>query len=244
MKRELWPGDTFIDFDHGLAAAVNKIRDALCDSADKPKFVETLPRRGYRFIARMEPKAPVAIPLRLEKAPFLETKSETTDIEKRTPARHGNRTQAWAVGATLVLLGLAVATAAVMEKPEPRREEWNISQFTSYPGATSAPSFSQDGSRIAFGWDGGSAKHQDLYVKALGGEAMLQLTHHPAEWISSDWSPDGTQVAFLRIAGADTGLYVVPALGGPERKLRAYDNSERFSSADQLVAGRQMDRLR
>src|SRR5580698_3262873 len=42
VRRELWPGDTFVDFDHGLAAAVNKIREALCDSADKPKFVEKI----------------------------------------------------------------------------------------------------------------------------------------------------------------------------------------------------------
>jgi len=60
-----------------------------------------------------------------------------------------------------------------------------------------------------------------LYVKAIGSETLLRLTHHPSEWISTVWSPDGTQIAFHRIAGADTGLYVVPALGGPERKLRS-----------------------
>src|SRR3984957_12680391 len=66
VKRELWPGDTFVDFDHGLAAAVNKVREALCDSADKPKFVETLPRRGYRFIGKIEPEPPIEIRLKLE----------------------------------------------------------------------------------------------------------------------------------------------------------------------------------
>ena len=65
LKRELWPADTFVDFDHGLAAAINKIREALCDSAEKPKFIETLPRRGYRFIGRLEPEPPLEIrPLR------------------------------------------------------------------------------------------------------------------------------------------------------------------------------------
>jgi Tol biopolymer transport system component len=67
----------------------------------------------------------------------------------------------------------------------------------------------------------GGAKGFDLYVKALGSETLLRLTQHPSEWISSAWSPDGTQIAFHRVAGADTGIYVVPALGGPERKLRA-----------------------
>ena len=48
--RALWQADTFVDFDHSVAAAVNKIREALGDSAEKPRFVETLPRKGYRFI--------------------------------------------------------------------------------------------------------------------------------------------------------------------------------------------------
>ena len=49
LRARLWPTDTFVDFDHGLNAAVNKLRDALNDSAEKPNYVETLPRRGYRY---------------------------------------------------------------------------------------------------------------------------------------------------------------------------------------------------
>lgn len=51
LKQKLWPSDTFGDFEHGLNAAVNRVRDALGDSSDNPRFVETVPRRGYRFIA-------------------------------------------------------------------------------------------------------------------------------------------------------------------------------------------------
>jgi len=51
MQRRLWPADTFVDFDHSLNAAVKRLRDALRDSADNPRFVETLSRRGYRFVA-------------------------------------------------------------------------------------------------------------------------------------------------------------------------------------------------
>src|SRR5437879_8425634 len=51
MQRRLWPADTFVDFDHSLNAAVKRLRDALRDSADNPRFVETLARRGYRFVA-------------------------------------------------------------------------------------------------------------------------------------------------------------------------------------------------
>jgi len=53
LRQRLWPTDTFVDFDHGLNNAINKLRDALNDSADAPRFIETLPRRGYRFIAEV-----------------------------------------------------------------------------------------------------------------------------------------------------------------------------------------------
>jgi DNA-binding winged helix-turn-helix (wHTH) protein len=51
LRQKLWPGDTFVDFDNGLNSAIKKLRDALCDSAEEPRYIETLPRRGYRFIA-------------------------------------------------------------------------------------------------------------------------------------------------------------------------------------------------
>jgi len=54
IRKRLWAADTFVDFDHGLNNAVNRLRDAMGDSADAPRFVETLPRRGYRFIGTIE----------------------------------------------------------------------------------------------------------------------------------------------------------------------------------------------
>jgi DNA-binding winged helix-turn-helix (wHTH) protein len=56
IQRRLWPGDVFVDSNHGLNAAVNKLRDILCDAADNPKYIETLPRRGYRFIGNVAPQ--------------------------------------------------------------------------------------------------------------------------------------------------------------------------------------------
>ena len=57
LKQKLWPTDTFVDFDHGVNTAINRLREALGDSAENPRFVETVPRRGYRFIAPIEPGA-------------------------------------------------------------------------------------------------------------------------------------------------------------------------------------------
>src|SRR5271170_3467540 len=60
LRKQVWPEDTFVDFDHALNTAITKIRLALGDEADNPRFVETLPRRGYRFIAPVEGKAAIA----------------------------------------------------------------------------------------------------------------------------------------------------------------------------------------
>lgn len=54
LRQSLWPADTFVDFEHGLNTAVNKVREALRDSANNPRFIETLPRRGYRFIGSVD----------------------------------------------------------------------------------------------------------------------------------------------------------------------------------------------
>src|SRR5215472_6365749 len=75
LRQRLWPADTFVDFDHGLNNAINRLREALNDSADTPKFIETLPRRGYRFIAAVRGNAPAAI----EESPQL-TPTESRNV--------------------------------------------------------------------------------------------------------------------------------------------------------------------
>lgn len=58
LRQKLWPGDTFVDFEHGVNSAVARLRDLLGDSADSPRYIETLPRRGYRFIAPVDGRDP------------------------------------------------------------------------------------------------------------------------------------------------------------------------------------------
>src|SRR5215467_10271450 len=57
IRQQLWAADTFVDFDVGLNTAIKRLRDALSDSADSPRYIETLPRKGYRWIASVEPVA-------------------------------------------------------------------------------------------------------------------------------------------------------------------------------------------
>src|SRR5271154_212475 len=66
LRQKLWPADTFVDFDTGLNSVIKKLRDVLGDSAEEPRYIETLPRRGYRFIAVVENGAPPASPIAVE----------------------------------------------------------------------------------------------------------------------------------------------------------------------------------
>src|ERR1700740_3338363 len=80
LQKKLWPADTFVDFDHGLNKAINKIREALSDSADSPRFVETVARRGYRFLA--EVKVADSAPVR---SPDLKTEPDSTAEARDRP---------------------------------------------------------------------------------------------------------------------------------------------------------------
>lgn len=96
-----------------------------------------------------------------------------------------------------------------------------IAPFTSFPGLKGQPAFSWDGKQIAFTWDGEKGDNQDIYVKLIGEGAPLRLTTDPAPDISPSWSPDGTRIAFIRVAPTERTLITVPILGGTERKLFA-----------------------
>jgi TolB-like protein/DNA-binding winged helix-turn-helix (wHTH) protein/Tfp pilus assembly protein PilF len=82
LRRKLWPADTFVNFELGLNAAVKRLRRALSDSADNPRFIETLPRRGYRFIA----------PIRVEAAPVTAAAPEPNAIREEPAAEDPDRT--------------------------------------------------------------------------------------------------------------------------------------------------------
>ena len=209
LRRRIWPTESFGDFDHAVNIAVGKLRAALADSPETPRFIETLPRRGYRFLAPVIP---------------LHTHTIGAKAEPRTAA--GSR-RASILFACMLLAVIAFIywhverrTTKVVSAPTAPVQE----PFTSYEGNETAPTFSPDGSQIAFAWDGSPSAHGqglDLYVKTIGSETLVRLTEHPSEWLSAAWSPDGTQIAFHRLEGAQTGIYMVPALGGPERKLRS-----------------------
>jgi Tol biopolymer transport system component/tRNA A-37 threonylcarbamoyl transferase component Bud32 len=91
--------------------------------------------------------------------------------------------------------------------------------FTSYPGYAGAPSFSPDGNSIAFVWNGERGENLDIYVKLVDAGSPLRLTSDPAPDDDPAWSSDGRYIAFSRSVHDGTSFYVIPSLGGSERKI-------------------------
>ena len=202
LRQQVWPEDTFVDFDHALNTAITKIRMALGDQADNPRFVETLPRRGYRFIAPVDqPTAPEPVPIPPQ------------------PAAEGVRTKGlWIAGAALVL---ALLSAVGIWRFSRNRAEaalppLEIVPMAAVPGFEHDPAFSPDGNQVAFALSG--AEGCGIYTTMVGGGKTLRLTTSPADY-SPTWSPDGRRVAFYRDVDHGTAIYAVPALGGTEQRL-------------------------
>ena len=107
--------------------------------------------------------------------------------------------------------------------------------FTSFAGHESTPAFSPDGNQIAFAWDGGTSDNIDIYVKLIDVGTPLRLTSNPAIDRSPTWSPDGRYIAFSRFSESEKGIFIVPALGGAERKLYSPDWGFHFYAFGEVV---------
>ncbi len=110
LRKRIWSEDTFVDFSHGLNAAVNKLREALSDSADDPRYIETLPRRGYRLIARME--EPEARPIQIVtphppiEDPLWKGSLLGDEWESTAPVKRRTLANLWVAVAASLVLGL------------------------------------------------------------------------------------------------------------------------------------------
>jgi DNA-binding winged helix-turn-helix (wHTH) protein len=148
LQKQLWPTDVFIDFDQGLNKAIGKVRRALNDSADHPRFIETVGRRGYRFIAPLPRPVSAPIPIALavvERTPAL-VAADGPKKEIREKHRPGWQIFAWVGVATI-----AVLLTAFMLRPEsPRLQVANIVQITKSGEAWPLEPMATDGPRLYF----------------------------------------------------------------------------------------------
>ena len=92
LQRRIWPSDTFVDFDSGLNNAVKRLREALADSAEQPRYIETLPKRGYRFIASVQ--EPNGNPSETHSAALI-PEDVVPDEDERVPRRRTFRQRFW-----------------------------------------------------------------------------------------------------------------------------------------------------
>ncbi len=168
LQQKLWPGASYGDFEHGLNAAVNRLRETLGDSATDPNYIETVPRRGYRFIAALEPPTVTPQP----GPPREELKPPKPPWWKRKAT--------FAAAACVVIAGSLYPWI----KPKIERllrlyelQRLTVVPLTALSGNAWSPTFSPDGSQVAFVWDGGNQAGADLYVKVIGSDKPLRLTH-------------------------------------------------------------------
>jgi len=130
--------------------------------------------------------------------------------------RHVRRGALAVLAAALVAAtGLALYTL----RSGPREPAPRLVPFTSLPGLKRQPAFSPEGNQIAFTWNGDQGEQYSIYVKLIEAGSPLRLTESPGVDASPAWSPDGRHVAFRRQAPTGSGYYVIPALGGQERRL-------------------------
>jgi Tol biopolymer transport system component len=125
------------------------------------------------------------------------------------------------VGAPIVVLAAGFGWWALKGRaPQAPAAAITITPFTTDGGGKFSPRLSPDGEKVAYAWAGADDDNWDIYVKALGpGTKPLRITEDPAPEWSPTWSPDGRQLAFVRVSDDAAAIYVVPSLGGQERKL-------------------------
>jgi Tol biopolymer transport system component/DNA-binding winged helix-turn-helix (wHTH) protein len=224
LIRALWP-DTVVE-EANLTFQVSTLRKALGEEGSR--CIETVPKHGYRFSA----------PVR-EVRPGVESSAEARPSPAEAPAR-----RAWPLLATVLAIAVALAAIASWRRQarvgppgaEPRPFPVPL---TTYPGFESYPTLSPDGSQVAFSWEGSRDDDADIYLKLVGPGDPHRLTTDPANDFSPAWSPDGRQIAFLRFlavgAAERCGIYVIPALGGAERRLAEIELTDYRSAAGLLA---------
>lgn len=206
IRRRVWGDAVYIDAAQSINFCIRQIRLALGDTSARPRFIETFPRQGYRFIATLD-----EIP-------------GNTAISEHVPVHESRReidTKRWLISGLLALVALAAVIAVGRGKREIAFGVAGIRPVTTFPGDEREPSLSPDGRQVAFSWEGKKGDNRDIYVALLGEQDPLRLTFDSAEDAYPAWSPDGKHIAFIRRrAGARADIMLVSPLGSPERKLR------------------------
>lgn len=217
LQRRLWPSDTFVDFDRGLNAAINRVREALGDSAENPRFVETIPRRGYRFIAPLVDCRPLSATLSSG-----ESNPSGAQNLKNRPALSVSRRFKILLGAVSILAVSALG-AALWFRPSRRANEWDLqtmkfSRITQSGNAVSV-AISPDGHYVVYALREGEKQGLSVRQIATGSDVQILPPDEVVIW-GLTFSPDANYIDFVRSEKNNiesTFLYRMPTLGGTTR---------------------------
>ena len=223
LQRRLWPSETFVDFDRGLNAAINRVREALGDSAENPRFVETLPRRGYRFIAPLGDSRPARATLPAAESAISPAQTVVTPGALPVSARErrpvSRRFKVLLSGLSILAI-LALVAVAVLSKPNRRRNEWDLqamklSRVTQSGNAINA-AISPDGHYVVYALREGEKQGLNVRQVATGSDVQI-LPPDEVLIYGLTFSPDANYIDFVRSEKnnpVNTFLYRIPTLGG------------------------------
>jgi Tol biopolymer transport system component/DNA-binding winged helix-turn-helix (wHTH) protein len=234
LMHAVWP-DTFVGEDV-LTRCISELRRVLEDDARAPKFIQTIPKTGYRLIAPVDypPDLSHSAKSNLEQVRKESSSAKNTlavlepqvSESERNPerlAKKGIRSRGVVIGVAVVLLVILTPVLYRLNHRQPDivipEGGYKIVPFTSDPGAQVQPAFSPDGNQVAFAWSGLKGNNRDIYTKLVDSENPLRLTSDNTDNYSPVWSPDGRSIAFMRNSDSDRGIYIIPAIGGPARKV-------------------------
>src|SRR6266852_2103981 len=217
----LWGKDVHFDTDNGINTAIRKIRRTLGEDPEKPQYIETVLGKGYRFKIPIEWATGNRDKSSPPNADVSSTPSGIGDAASERPVLG----QRLSTTRNVVLLGLVVCALALSflyysHSLRSKGGQPAVTPAVTNVGEKYSPSLSPDGQHLAFAWNGGAGPHVSLYVKIVGTEESLRLTKQASIDFNPVWSPDGRYIAFCRILKGETGIYIIPALGGAERRVR------------------------
>jgi Tol biopolymer transport system component/DNA-binding winged helix-turn-helix (wHTH) protein len=229
MRKRLWPADTFVDFDHSLNAAIRRLRDALGDSAENPTFVETVARRGYRFLAPVTAKANGT-------SDTIATETKLAGPELVAPA--AARFHLWwiiagAAAVVLVLFGLKIGLS-LGQRPTAAPLQVRTSRLTANPvdDRVRAAALSRDGKYLAF------SDATGFYLRQIDtGETHSIPLPAGSAAESLSWFPDSAHmIAALTAPNRAPSLWEISVLGGSARKLSDEGRSPAVSPDGREIA--------
>ena len=222
LRGKLWPADTFVDFDHSLNAAIKRLRDALGDSAETPIFIETLARRGYRFIAPVVQDAarqPVAHPRETTSGSVTAATSTPTASVEIPKSRAGHHGKLWKIAVPAAALVIAlVGVSSWLVRPLPPPRVLNTTQIT-HDGIPKQDVILTDGSRLYFIETNGTRAFL-AQASVIGGDTSVISSPFPNIGLM-DISPDHSQLLARNLIGTDleARFWTLPLAGGSARPL-------------------------